>query len=88
MLVTALSRVYQWFQLGIHLGLSEPGLKTIEVNNRRDVEMCMVEMLAMWLTGPDEKRSKHFLQRALQRLTPQPVLLPDTSGEYIVKVSW
>ena len=50
--------------------------------------MCMVEMLAMWLTGPDEKRSKHFLQRALQRLTPQPVLLPDTSGEYIVKVSW
>ena len=37
--------------------------------------MCMVEMLAMWLTGPDEKRSKHFLQ-ALQRLTPQPVLLP------------
>ena len=41
----------------------------------------MVEMLAMWLTGPEEKRNKKFLQRALEQLTPQPVLLPDTSGE-------
>ena len=36
---------------------------------------------AMWLTGPEEKRNKKFLQRALEQLTPQPVLLPDTSGE-------
>ena len=81
MLVTVLSTVHQWLPLGIHLGLSKPGLKTIEGNNKKDVEMCMVEMLAMWLTGPEEKRNKKFLQRALEQLTPQPVLLPDTSGE-------
>ena len=29
----------------------------------------MVEMLAMWLTGPEEKRNKQFLQRALECTT-------------------
>ena len=39
-------------------------------------------ILVMWLRGPEEKRNKQFLQRALQRLTTsQPVLSRDTSSE-------
>ena len=85
MLVTALSTVYQWFQLGILLGLSHPTLKTIEENQRGQVERCRIDMLAMWLKGSEEKRSKKFLQNALKQLTPQLVLtmsLPtNTSGK-------
>ena len=88
MLVTALSTVYQWFPLGIHLDLSYFDLKMIEANEMRQVEMCKINMLAMWLKGPEEKRSKQFLQDALKQLTQSPQLVsslpPNTSatGEY------
>ena len=81
-LVAALSTVYQWFPLGIHLGLSYSSLKTIEANQRGQVEMCKINMLAMWLNGPEEKRSKQFLQDALKQLaqSPQLLSLPNTSA--------
>ena len=70
MLVIALSIVYQWFLLGIHLGLSHSTLKTIEENQRGQVERCRIDMLDMWLKGPAEKRTKQCLKFALQQLTP------------------
>ena len=82
MLVTALSTVHQWVPLGIYLGLSDSTLKDIFFRNQEgNDETHVSEMLAMWLKGPEKKRTKQFLQRTLLRLTPQPVLLPDTSGE-------
>ena len=84
MLVTALSTVHHWFPLGIHLGLSDSALEEILTRNQRgNEETCVSEMLAMWLKGPETKRNKNFLRRALQQLTSQPMLLPDTSGEQI-----
>ena len=71
MLVTALSTVYQWFQLGILLRLSHPTLKTIEENQRGQVERCRIDMLDMWLKGSEENRNKQVLQSALKQLTPQ-----------------
>ena len=68
MLLTALSTVYQWFLLGIHLGVSYSKLKVIEGNQRGQIEMCKMDMLAMWLQGPEEKRNKQFLKKALQQL--------------------
>ena len=81
-LVTALSTVYQWFPLGIHLGLSHPTLKTIEENQRGQMERCRIDMLAMWLKGSEENRNKQVLQNALTQLTPQLVssLPPNTSA--------
>ena len=69
---TALSTVYQWFQLGIHLGLSFSTLKTIEINERGNVEMCRISMLDTWLKSPEEKRSKNVLQSALKQLAHDP----------------
>ena len=69
MLVTALSTVYQWFLLGIHLGLSYPDLKVIDGNQRGQIQMCKIDMLAMWLKGPEEKRNKEFLKIALHQLS-------------------
>ena len=42
----------------------------------------------MWLRGPEKKRNKQFLQRALQRLTPQPDdnLNPLTTSEVCLSV--
>ena len=83
MLVTALSTVYQWFPLGIHLGLSHPTLKTIEENQMRQVERCRIDMLAMWLKGSEENRNKQVLQNALTQLTPPQLvssLPPNTSA--------
>ena len=68
MLVTALSTVYQWFPLGIQLGLRYSELKTIEENQRGQVERCRIDMLDKWLKGPEKKRNKLFLLNALQQL--------------------
>ena len=68
--MAALSKVYQWFPLGIHLGLDYFDLKTIDQNQRGQVEMCRIDMLAMWLKGPEEKCNKYFLQDALNQLPP------------------
>ena len=80
-LKTTLSTVHQWFPLGIYLGLSDSTLTDIYTRNQGNEETCVSEMLAMWLKGPEKRRNKEFLRRALHRLTPQPVLLPGTSGE-------
>ena len=90
MLVTALSTVYQWLPLGVYLGLSYSTLKTIEENQRGQlVERRRIDMLDMWLKGPEEKRSKQFLQNALEQLTPQLHVVPSlglspntSAGEY------
>ena len=71
MLVTVLSTVYQWFPLGIHLGLSYSDLKVIEENRRGQILMCKIDMLAMWLKGPEEKRNKQLLQNALCQLSSE-----------------
>ena len=68
LLVAALSTVYQWFPLGIHLDLSHSDLKTIDQNQRGQVEMCRIDMLAMWLKGAEKKCNKQFLQDALKQL--------------------
>ena len=80
-LKTALRRVHQWFPLGIYLGLIDSTLTDIHTRNQGNEETCVSEMLAMWLKGPEKRRNKEFLRRALHRLTPQPVLSPDTSSE-------
>ena len=79
-LVTALSRVHQWIPLGIYLGLKDSTLLEIHaknqpINGNALNETCMSEMLAVWLNGPKNKCNKQFLQRALERLTPPPLLL-------------
>ena len=79
MLVTALSTVYQWFPLGIHLGLSYSRLKVIETSEMRQVEMCKINMLAVWLNGPEKQRTKKFLQDALNQLNQSPQLLSSQS---------
>ena len=35
------------------------------------MERCRIEMLDVWLKGPEEKRSKYLLQLALQQLSPE-----------------
>ena len=83
MLVTALSGVHhKCLPLGIYLGLSDPNLLEIYTRTQgKNDEIRSSEMLAMWLRGVETKRNKQFLQRAVQRLTPQPVLSPNRSGE-------
>ena len=76
MLVTALSTVYQWFPLGVRLGLSFPTLKTIEQNQLKEVEMCRIYMLDTWLKGPVETRNKQVLQSALRQLNPSITVIP------------
>ena len=66
--MTALNEVHQWFELGLHLGLSYSTLKTIGKNCNGEVEMCRIEVLAKWLNDLEEKRTKQFLQSALQKL--------------------
>ena len=80
MLETALSTVYQWFPLGIHLGLSHPTLKTIEENQMRQVDRGRIDMLAMWLKGSEENRNKQVLQNALRKLTPQLSSVPPNTS--------
>ena len=77
LLVAALSTVYQWFPLGIHLGLSYSDLKTIDQNQRGQVEMCRIDVLAMWLEGPEEK-CNNVSSNALKQLVLS--LPPNTSA--------
>ena len=73
--------MYQWFTVGIHLGLSFSALKTIEENHRQ-VERCRIDMLDMWLKGPEENRSKQILQNALKQLAISVSLPPSECKEY------
>ena len=83
MLVTALIKVHQcWIPLGIYLGLSDSNLRDIYTRNQMGNDKTRVsDMLEIWLKDPENnKHNKQFLQRAVQRLTPQPELSPSTSG--------
>ena len=40
----------KWFNLGLYLGLIHNDLKVIETNYPQDVERCLRECLASWLT--------------------------------------
>ena len=44
----------KWFGFGLYLGLSFNDLKIIEHNYPRDVEKCLTECLAKWLTDDIE----------------------------------
>ena len=67
--MSALTAVYQWFPLGLLLGLSYSDLKVIDGNQRGQVLMCKIDMLALWLKGPEEMCNKQFLENALQKLS-------------------
>ena len=67
--MTVLNDIDRWFELGVHLGLKHSALRSIEEYRMRDVNKCRMDMLAQWLTnGPENERSKHFLESALQKL--------------------
>ena len=75
-LLTALNTVYQWFPLGIHLGLTYSTLRMIENDEMQCVEKCKISMLLEWLGCPDEsKRTKQLLQNALKQILPQAQLI-------------
>ena len=48
-----LKEVVRWKDLGLALGLLYPTLKKIETTQREDVNKCMQEMLAAWLSQQD-----------------------------------
>ena len=50
---SVLSQHVRWKDLGLALGLLYPTLKKIETTQREDVNKCMQEMLAAWLSQQD-----------------------------------
>ena len=75
MLMEALKFVYQWFLLGIYLGMKYSVLMNIKRNDGL-LEMCKRSMLSLWLGCPDEtKRSKQLLQNALKQVLPHSHLI-------------
>ena len=57
-------------------------MKTIEENQRGQVERCRIDMLDMWLRESGKNPSKQVLQNALKQLNHQLVssLPPNTSA--------
>ncbi len=41
--------VIKWFDVGLALGLKESRLKKIEIENRSNVDDCMMDMVSAWL---------------------------------------
>ena len=66
-LLTALWQVYQWFDLGLQLGVPYHSLKEIEKEQRGGVRDSKREMLVAWLQGQGGEPSKQFLVTALRR---------------------
>lgn len=48
-----LKNVVRWRDLGLALGLLEPTLQKIDIENRGKVDDCMREMLVVWLQQKD-----------------------------------
>ena len=48
----------KWFQFGLHLGLYEPTLKSIETDYRGKTVDCFCECMSAWLRGEDKVREK------------------------------
>ena len=63
-LMTALKPVYDWFNLGVYLGVPHATLMEIKIEQREVVEDCKREMLVAWLRSSDEI-TKHHLMNAL-----------------------
>ena len=80
-IVSALKEIqFQWFPLGIHLGLDYHTLKEIEMESSL-IWNYFCHMLGKWLSCPDEsKHNKQLLQNALKRLTPRHAWSSNTSA--------
>ena len=65
-LLTALWQVYQWFDLGLQLGVPYHSLKKIEKEQGGAVEDSKREMLVAWLKG--QGASKQALMTALRNM--------------------
>lgn len=62
----------KWKKFGILLKLSPASLNAIGHNNLRDVHMCLVEMLALWLqSAVDPPPSWNTVIDAIRRLGEQ-----------------
>ena len=66
--MTALQPVYDWFNLGVYLGVPYATLKKIEREQEKRVEDCKREMLVAWLKS-SEVLTKDHLMDALQNIT-------------------
>ena len=78
-LLTALKQVYQWFNLGLQLGVPYHTLKSIEREERERVEDSKREMLAAWLNGQGGEPRKQFLVTALRNINA----VVDVTGECV-----
>ena len=67
-LMTALQPVYDWFNLGVYLGVPHATLMKIKIEQREVVEDCKREMLVAWLRS-SEVATKHHLMKALWNIT-------------------
>ena len=66
----ALVTIFEWFNLGMYLGVKYFALKKIEKEQMGQVEACKREMLAEWLSNSDDP-TKQQLIKALWRITRQ-----------------
>ena len=67
-LMTALQSVYDWFNLGVHLGVPYATLKKIEREQEKRVEDCKREMLVAWLKSSKVLTKIHLI-KALRNIT-------------------
>ena len=67
-LLIALRQVYQWFGLGLQLGVPYYILKVIEREQRERVEDSKREMLVAWLKGQGGEPTKDYLVTALRSI--------------------
>ena len=63
----------RWKQLGLQLGLLYPSLKSIDHEQRGNIDSCRMEMLSAWLQQQDNVTSKgvpswSVLRAALKRM--------------------
>ena len=67
-LMTALKPVYNWFNLGVYLGVLHATLMEIKIEQRERVVDCKREMLVAWLRS-SEVTTKSHLMKALWNIT-------------------
>ena len=67
-LMTALKHVYDWFNLGMYLGVPHATLMEIKIEQRERVVDCKREMLVAWLRS-SEVTTKSHLMKALWNIT-------------------
>ena len=66
-LMTALQPVYDWFNLGVYLGVPHATLMKIKIEQREVVEDCKREMLVAWLRSSEVTTKSHL--KALWNIT-------------------